>query len=84
MSGKRLTIELPVDQYEFLKKEALTTDTTVVNIIRSLIDDARRQLHKDARKSYAADPFAQRQGSFKGPANLATDHDTYLYGKRSR
>ena len=35
---KRLTIELPLDQYEFLRGKALAEGHTVSGLIRNLID----------------------------------------------
>ena len=37
MATKRLTIELSVDQYELLRKQANTNGTTVSGFIRQLI-----------------------------------------------
>lgn len=81
MATKRLTIELPVEQYEFLRRQADTTGTTIAGLIRSLIQDLRVRPPEEARKNYKADPFYTRRGSFDGPADLAEHHDRYLYGQ---
>ncbi len=83
MISKRFTLELPVDQYDFLRREADSTRTTVAGLIRRLIEDHKNRLLKEARH-YDSDPLCSRQGSFDGPADLAEHHDRYLYGKRSK
>lgn len=84
MGTKRLTIELSVDQYELLRKQANITGTTVSGFIRKLIDDLRLNLPKEARKRYQTDPFYRRRGSFDGPEDLSENHDQYLYGRYAR
>ncbi len=81
MATKRLNIELPIDQYEFLRKQANTAGTTISGLIRRLIDDFRFRLPEEARKNYQTDPLYRRQGSFDGPADLSENHDHYLYGR---
>lgn len=78
MATKRLTIELQVDQYEFLRKEAQASDTTISGLIRKLIEDLRFRLPEEARKNYQTDPLYKRHGSFDGPSDLAEHHDRYL------
>jgi len=84
MAVKRLTIELPIDQYEFLRKEADITGTTIAGFIRRLIEDCRGQPPGTAHETYHTDPLSQRQGSFDGPADLAEHHDRYLYGPSAK
>lgn len=81
MGTKRLNIELPVDQYEFLRKEATASGTTVVGLLRRLVEDYRRRLPGEARETYQTDPLYRRRGSFDGPSDLAEHHDRYLYGQ---
>lgn len=83
MATKRFNLELPVEQYEFLRKEADAMKSTVAGLIRRLIEDHKNRLLKEVR-FYDADPLGSRQGSFDGPADLAENHDRYLYGKKSR
>jgi hypothetical protein len=83
MATKRFTLELPMDQYEFLRKEAGAMRTTIVGLIRKLIEGHRNNLIKEARQ-YDSDPLYSRKGSFDGPADLAENHDRYLYGKRAK
>ena len=78
MATKRLTIELSVDQYELLRKQASTTGTTVTGFIRKLIDDFRLHLPEEARKNYQNDPLYKMRGSFDGPEDLAENHDHCL------
>lgn len=80
MAAKRMTLELPVDQYEFVRKQAGANGTTVSGFIRRLIEDCRRRFPQKARGSYKTDPFHLRRGSFDGPGDLAENHDRYLYG----
>ncbi len=84
MAKKRLNIELSIDQYELLRKQANNNGTTVSGFIRYLIDDFRHRLPKEARKNYQNDPLYKRRGSFDGPENLAENHDHYLYGRDSK
>lgn len=81
MATKRLTIELPIDQYEFLRKQASAAGTTIAGLIRRLIDDCRLRLPEEVRKNYQTDPLYKRRGSFDGPTDLAEHHDHYLYGQ---
>ena len=84
MAIKRLTIELSTDQYELLREQAKARGTTVIGMIRKLIDEFRFRAPEEARKEYQTDPIYQRRGSFDGPKDLAEDHDHYLYGRGSR
>ncbi len=79
MANKRLTLELSVDQYEFVRKEAAAEGLTVSAFIRALIDD-RRASPPRLRQGYQDDPFYRRRGSFRGPKDLSLKHDRYLYG----
>lgn len=80
MANKRLTIELPMNQYEFLSKQASTAETTIAGLIRKLIDECQLRIPEEARKNYQTDSLYKRRGSFDGPADLAKHHDHYLYG----
>ena len=80
MASKRLTLELSIDQYEFVKKEAAAETLTVSGFIRALIDE-RRASPARLPESYRDDPFYKRRGSFKGPKDLSVHHDRYLYGE---
>ena len=81
MATKRLTIELPADQYEVVRKQAQATGTTISGYIRRLIDEVRFRLPQETRRSYQDDSLYKRRGSFEGPSNLAESHDKYLYGR---
>jgi len=81
MPVKRLNIELPIEQYEFLRQEAGARKTTISQLLRDLVDQQRISSVKAAKKNYAKDPFFQRKGSFDGPVDLAEKHDFYLYGQ---
>jgi len=82
MPVKRLNIELPTEQYEFLCQEAEEKKTTISRLLRDLIDRRKESSTKAAKRNYAKDPFFQRKGSFDGPADLAAQHDSYLYGRK--
>lgn len=84
MATKRLNIELPAEQHEFLQREANRTGTTIAGLIRSLIDDFRLRISQEASKNYQTDPFYNRRGSFDGPADLAEHHDRYLYEQTTK
>lgn len=81
MATKRLTIELPIDLYEYLRKEADISRTTVSGLIRKLIDERRLGPSREAHKKYQTDPLYKRRGSFDGPSDLSEHHDRYLYGQ---
>jgi len=82
MPAKRLNIELPIEQYEFLCQEAEAKKTTISRLLRDLIDQRKESSTKAAKRNYAKDPFFQRKGSFDGPADLAAQHDSFLYGRK--
>lgn len=79
MATKRLTIELSIDQYETLQKQAKTMGTSVTGFIRRMIDEFRLRPPAENRKNYQTDPLFKRRGSFEGPVDLAETHDRYLY-----
>jgi hypothetical protein len=79
MATKRLTIELSVDQYELLQKQAKATGTSVTGFIRRMIDEFRLRPPSEVRRNYQTDPLYKRRGSFEGPTDLAENHDRYLY-----
>jgi hypothetical protein len=80
MASKRLTLELSIDQFEFVQKEGAAEGLTVSGFIRRLIDE-RRASPVLLREVYQDDTFYKRRGSFKGPKDLAVKHDKYLYGE---
>lgn len=79
MASKRLTLELSLDRYEYVRKEAAAEGLTVSGFLRALIDE-RRASPARLRERYRDDPFYKRGGSFKGPRDLSVSHDRYLYG----
>ena len=80
MPTKRLNIELPFDQYEFLRREAAANGLTVSALLRQLIEIRRGRPSAGAREEYRDDPLVRRRGSFDGPPDLAEEHDRYIYG----
>ena len=82
MPVKRLNIELPVEQYEFLRREAEAKKTTISQFLRDLIDKRKKSSVKASKRNYGKDPFFRRKGSFDGPIDLAAKHDSYLYGRK--
>jgi hypothetical protein len=84
MATKRLTIELSIDQYEVLRKQANSTGTTVTGFLRKLIEEFRVRIPEEARKNYRDDPLYKMRGSFDGPKDLSENHDHYLYGRSSK
>jgi predicted CopG family antitoxin len=79
MATKRLTIELTVDQYETLQRQAKANGTSVSGFIRRMIDEFRLRPPAEVRRNYQTDPLYKRRGSFDGPPDLAENHDRYLY-----
>jgi len=84
MAKKRLNIELSIEHYEALRKQASAKGTTVSGVIRQLIEKSRDHLPKEVAKSYRSDPLYGRRGSFDGPPYLAEKHDQYLYGRPTK
>ena len=82
MPVKRLNIDLPIEQYEFLRQEAEAKRTTISQLLRGLIEQRKKSTAKAAKGNYAKDPFFLRRGSFDGPVDLAAKHDSYLYGPK--
>jgi len=80
MPVKRLNVELPLDQFEFLRKEAAAQRTSMSGLLRLLIEESRARPPETIRQGLRDDPFSGRRGSFDGPPHLAEDHDKYLYG----
>jgi len=84
MGTKRVSIELPMDQYEFLRKEATTRGLTISRLLQQLIEARRGRRSGEIPELYQSDPLFRRRGSFDGPPNLAEEHDRYLYGASTR
>ena len=84
MATKRLTIELSIDQYEVLRKQANSTGTTVTGFLRKLIEEFRVRVPEEARKNYRNDPLYKMRGSIDGPKDLSENHVHYLYGRSSK
>jgi len=58
MATKRLTLELSIDQYEFVRKEAAAEGLTISGLIRALIDE-RRASPAQVREGYRdGSPFS--------------------------
>jgi hypothetical protein len=83
MPTKRLTLELSTDQYDFLRREAGASGTTIVGLIRKLIEESRNRILQGVVRD-GSDPLYGRKGSFNGPADLAEDHDRHLYRRDSK
>jgi predicted CopG family antitoxin len=81
MARKRLNIEVSIEHYEVLRKQASARGMSVSGVIRQLIEKSRDHLPIEAVKSYRSDPLYRRRGSFDGPRYLAEKHDQYLYGQ---
>jgi hypothetical protein len=81
---KRLNIELPFEQYEFLQKEAAERGLTISALLRHLIQARQPRPSKDNRGGCTDDSFSLRRGSFDGPPNLAEEHDRTLYADGPR
>jgi len=82
MAKKRLNIELSIEQYDVLRRQAEAGGTTVSGVIRQLIERFRdRNPIRTVKKTHSSDPFFKRRGSFDGPRHLAEKHDQSLYGQ---
>jgi len=56
MPVKRLNIELPLDQYEFLRKEATARGIAISWLIRKLIAKHRQSLTEELKKTIKMTP----------------------------
>ena len=74
---KRLTVELDEGDYAYLRERASREGRSVVSLLR----EAVTRLRRDGVADPGADPM-YLVGSFEGPADLAEQHDDYLYGAR--
>ena len=81
MAKKRINIELSIEQYEVLRRQAEAGGKTVSGVIRQLIEKSRDRLPAKRAQSYRSDPLFKRRGSFDGPRDLAGKHDPILYGQ---
>ena len=82
MPAKRLSMEIPWQQYEHLQREASARGTTISGIIRDLIAGLEKRAGKPGTRKLRDDSLYAMGGSFDGPASLAEKHDAYLNGKR--
>ncbi len=81
MAVKRLNIELPIDQHDFLKQEATRRGSSVSAVLRELIESHRQRRKRKKKGATMDDPLFKMSGAFDGPEDLAIHHDRYLYGK---
>ena len=78
---KRLNIELPEDQYQFLKNWAEAKRTSLVGAIRQAIETMREM---SMSYNYREDALYKMDASFDSKlGDLAANHDKYLYGKEN-
>ncbi len=84
MATKRLNVELPADEYDFLQKEAAARGLTISELVRHLIEVRRTLPSEETQEIHLRDPLSRRRGSFDGPPDLAEQHDRYLYGAGPR
>lgn len=85
----RTQVYLPQYQIKFLKDLALTNETTMSEELRKSLDAIRRVKSKPQKKNkvelsageYLLEMAKEaRKLGFKGPKDLATNIDKYLYG----
>ena len=83
---QRTQIYLPENQLGALRKEAFRHNTTVSEIVRNLIDKDFGRLTKTHKKHEALFDAAKRINKLgvKGPRDLASKLDAYLYGGEKR
>lgn len=76
---KRTTIVLPDDLRARAVKRAQKAHVSLAELIRQSLEDTLRRKVTD---SWEDDPFFsdQEKAFFKGPRDLAKNHDKYLYG----
>jgi hypothetical protein len=79
---KRLNVEIPLEQYEALRREASVRGTTISGVLRDLIAVLSQTGKGRGRRGRGDDPLYRMAGAFDGPVNLAEKHDAFLYGKR--
>lgn len=81
----RTQIYLPQRQIEILRKEAQKKRTTTSEIIRRILGERMEKMEKVARPQkrslFSAAKRINAKGT-KGPRDLASNLDTYLYGAK--
>lgn len=77
----RTQIYLPKTQIETLRKIAQKRKVSISEVIRSLIREKLEKVQVKKEGLLAAARRINRLG-IKGPKNLATNLDKYLYGRR--
>lgn len=70
-----------MEHYELLRTEALAMGSSLVGVIRRLLEERRMRLRPEPRRDYKKDPLYARRGSFVGPPTLAEYHERHLYGR---
>lgn len=79
----RTQIYLPYDQISYLRQRALAENTSVSEIIRRVIEDSgpKKKTKINAGKWLLSLAKLGEQRKVKGPKDLATNLDKYLYGQ---
>ena len=78
----RTQIYLPYDQISYLRQRALAENTSVSEIIRRFVYDfgLKKGVQRNVGKILLAMAKDAEQRKVKGPKDLATNLDKYLYG----
>lgn len=83
MPPKRLTIQLPLEQYELLERQARDLRTSLSAVLTQIIAEWQSQVAGQPHSALESDSFYHRRGSFDGPCDLAENYHQYLYGPTS-
>lgn len=81
----RTQIYLPKQQLQFAKNEALKRNITMAQFIRDILEEIQTKTAPPKQGKNIGNVFQElakmaKENNFKGPADLATNPDKYLYG----
>lgn len=82
LSEKRTQIYLPDSLFGHLKKEARSERKSVAQVIREAIEMYLEQ-RRLKKVDWEGDPMNKIIGLGEGDADLAAQHDKYLYGDKA-
>lgn len=80
---KRTQLYLSEKTLEILKKEAVETKQTVSEIVRESVDTRLKQRRGNGASFLVKLALQAEKEGIKGPSDLSTNHDDYLYGRKS-
>ena len=80
---RRTQLYLPEKTLEILKKEAAETKKTVSEIVRESVATRLKERRGNGASFLVKLALQAEKEGIKGPSDLSTNHDEYLYGRKS-